>query len=105
MVDFPNKWMWAEACEALERAERMHREFFRPVRSVSRAPAWEPPVDVLETEHEVLVLMALPGVDPDAVEAVIDGSDLVVAGAGLLSLAVGTALIPPLHIPPQRVLG
>ena len=50
MADFPNRWMWAEACEALERAERMHREFFRPVRSVSRAPAWEPPVDVLEPE-------------------------------------------------------
>jgi HSP20 family molecular chaperone IbpA len=76
MTDFPNKWMWAEACEALARAERMHREFFRPVRSASRAPAWEPPVDVLETEHEVLVLMALPGVDPDAVEAVIEGSEL-----------------------------
>ncbi|HEX3441148.1 MAG TPA: Hsp20/alpha crystallin family protein [Pseudolabrys sp.] len=102
MADFPNRWMWAEACEALERAERMHREFFRPVRSVSRAPAWEPPVDVLETEHEVLVLMALPGVDPDQVEAVIDGSDLVVAGARILPAALRTAIIHRLELPQGR---
>ena len=40
----------------LARAERLHREFFRPIRAVSRLAAWEPPVDILETEREVLVL-------------------------------------------------
>ena len=51
-------WMWSEACEMLARAERLHREFFRPIRSASRLAAWEPPVDILETEREVLVLVA-----------------------------------------------
>lgn len=60
----------------LARAERLHRELFRPT-GPSALPAWEPPVDVLETDHEVLVLVALPGVDPDRVEAAIDGHDLV----------------------------
>src|ERR1051325_8340894 len=77
--DFPRDWMWSEACEMLARAERMHREFFRPVRSPALAPAsvptWEPPVDVLETGREVLVLVALPGVDPDRVEGVIEDDD------------------------------
>ena len=86
----------------LARAERMHREFFRPARSASRLPAWEPPVDVLETEREVLVLMALPGVDPEQVEAAIDGADLVVAGIRVLPAALRTAIIHRLELPQGR---
>ncbi len=66
MNDDPNRWMWSEACEMLARAERMHRQFFQPVRSVSRQPSWEPPADVLENDREVLVVVALPGVKPEA---------------------------------------
>jgi HSP20 family molecular chaperone IbpA len=99
MADFPNSWMWSEACDMLARAERLHREFFRPVRSGSRIPSWEPPVDVIETEHHVLVLVALPGVDPDRVEAVIDGADLVVAGARVLPAELRTAVIHRLELP------
>jgi HSP20 family protein len=102
MADFPNSWMWSEACEMLARAERMHRELFRPTRSMSRLPAWEPPVDVLETDHEVLVFVALPGVDPAKVEAVIDGSDLVVAGSRVLPGALRTAVIHRLELPQGR---
>ncbi len=29
--DVAHDWMWSEACETLARAERMHRELFRPV--------------------------------------------------------------------------
>ncbi len=28
--DFARDWMWSEACEMLARAERMHRDLFRP---------------------------------------------------------------------------
>ena len=62
--DVARDWMWSEAFEMLARAERMHRQFFRP--AARGAPvAWEPPVDILETDREVLVLVALPGVDAD----------------------------------------
>ena len=101
MSDFPNSWMWSEACDMLARAERMHREFFRPVRA-SRLPAWEPPVDVLETEHDVQVFVALPGVDPERVEAAIDGADLVVAGSRVLPAALRTAVIHRLELPQGR---
>lgn len=84
------------------RAERLHREFFRPARAVSRLPVWEPPVDVLETERDVLVLMALPGVDPDQVEAVIDGADLVVGGIRVLPAELQTAVIHRLELPQGR---
>jgi HSP20 family protein len=102
MTDFPNSWMWSEACEMLARAERMHREFFRPGRSGSPMPSWEPPVDVIETERDVLVLVALPGVDPDRVEAAIEGADLVVAGSRVLPPELRTAVIHRLELPQGR---
>jgi HSP20 family molecular chaperone IbpA len=91
--------MWSEACDMLARAERMHREFFRPARA---RLAWEPPVDVLETGDAVLVFMALPGVEPERVEAAIDGSDLVVAGSRVLPAALRTAVIHRLELPQGR---
>jgi HSP20 family molecular chaperone IbpA len=41
--------MWSEAFALLAQAERMHREVFRPVGTAAHTPAWEPPVDILET--------------------------------------------------------
>ena len=86
----------------LARAERLQNAFFRPARSATRLPAWEPPVDILETEHEVLVLLALPGVDAERVEAVIDGADLIVAGSRELPAALRTAVIHRLELPQGR---
>jgi HSP20 family molecular chaperone IbpA len=94
--------MWSEACDMLARAERLHREFFQPVRSGSRTPSWEPPVDMIETERDVLVLVALPGVDPDRVEAAIDGTDLIVAGSRVLPAELRTAVIHRLELPQGR---
>ena len=101
MTDFPTGWMWSEAVAVLARAERMHREFFRPA-PANRLPAWEPPVDVLETERDVQVLMALPGVEPERVEAAIDGADLIVAGSRVLPAALRTAVIHRLELPQGR---
>src|SRR5580693_82854 len=94
--------MWSEACEMLARADRLHRELFRPVRSAARLPTWEPPVDILETGREVLVLVALPGVDPDQVEVAIEGGDLVVAGTRVLPSELRTAVIHRLELPQGR---
>jgi HSP20 family protein len=102
MAAYSSNWMWSEACEMLARAERLHQEFFRPARSASGLPAWEPPVDVLETELEVLVLMALPGVDPERVEALIDGDELAVAGSRVLPAVLRTAVIHRLELPQGR---
>lgn len=86
----------------LARAERLHREMFRPGRAGLPAPAWEPPVDMIETERAVLVLVALPGVDPDQVEAAIDGGDLIVAGSRVLPPELRTAVIHRLELPQGR---
>ena len=102
--DVARDWMWSEACEMLARAERMHRELFRPASSQARAPAWEPPVDILETEHEVLALVALPGVDADNAQAVIEEGDLVIAGTRVLPEQLRTAVIHRLELPQGPIL-
>ena len=90
--------MLSEAVESLARAERMHRQFFqlRPSGTAGR-PSWEPPVDVLETERELLVFVALPGVDPDQVEAVIEDGMLRVAGQRVLPPELRNAIIRLRH--------
>jgi HSP20 family protein len=100
--DVARDWMWSEACEMLARAERMRRELFRPAGSQARLPAWEPPVDILETEHEVLALVALPGVDADNAQAVIEDGELVIAGTRVLPAELQTAIIHRLELPQGR---
>lgn len=86
----------------LARTERLHREFFRPTGVTARMPAWEPPVDILETERAILVLIALPGVQPDRIEAAVEGNDLVVAGTRVLPAELRTAIIHRLELPQGR---
>ena len=100
--DAARDWMWSEACDMLARAERMHRELFRPGATQARQPAWEPPVDILETEFEVLALVALPGVDPDNAQAVIEDGDLVITGTRVLPEQLRTATIHRLELPQGR---
>jgi HSP20 family protein len=100
--NFPPDWMWSEAFALLARAERMHREVFRPIASAARAPAWEPPVDILETEGELLVIVALPGVDEEHIEAAIVDGELVIAGTRVLPRELQTAVIHRLELPQGR---
>jgi HSP20 family protein len=72
--------MWAEACELLDRAERLHRQFFVPHRARGRQPAWEPPVDLLETEEELWIVVALPGVAKEQLDVLVESGVLIVTG-------------------------
>ena len=94
--------MWAEACELLGEAERLHRQFFVPARSRAKGPTWEPPADVLETDHELSILVALPGVAPDQVMVVIDGGSLIVTGLRPMPGQSRSTIIRRLEIPYGR---
>jgi HSP20 family protein len=95
--------MWFEAVDSISKAQRLHQQFFT-LQEHGEGPAWEPPVDVLETETEVLIFFALPGVDPESVEAVIEGSVLAVAGRRVLPDELRTALIHQLELPQGRFI-
>lgn len=97
--DDPN-WMWSEALQMLAQAERLHRQMFRPARA--DAGCWEPPVDVIETGGQVLILAALPGVDPDKVEARIEDGVLRISGVRVLPPELRTAVIHRLELPQGR---
>ena len=99
---FPRAWMWSEALSTIDRAERMRREVIRPARSTSRPPAWEPPVDVFETNKEVIVLVALPGVDADGVEVSLDGGAPIFSGTRPWPADIGAAVIHRIELPRGR---
>jgi HSP20 family protein len=67
--------LWSEALAVLARGNRLPQEFFRP-----SSDGWEPPLDVLETETELLVVVALPGVRREDIDIVIAGGELLVRG-------------------------
>jgi len=71
-------WMWGDALSLLDQAERLHRQFVRA--SLSEARCWEPPVDLVETDTEVMVQVALPGVPAAAVVVGLDPDGITVSG-------------------------
>ncbi len=97
----PSNWMWAEAVRMLDRAESLQRRFFEPGRSM-RQLCWEPPVDIFETASDLFIEIALPGVDPQQIEATFGETDLVVIGKRDLPLASEPAVIRRLEIPYGR---
>ena len=92
-------WMWSQACDLIEQAERMHRQFFRLISSQRTQAVWEPPVDVFEDEREVTIVIALPGVPHDRVEVVDEAGVLVVRAERRLSFAGPLTAVRQLEIP------
>lgn len=98
----PEAWMWADACDLLEQAERMRRQFFTPGRGPARRPAWEPPADVFEDERAVWIIVALPGVPADRLEVTVENGSVVVAGDRPMPAAARTAALRRMEIPHGR---
>ena len=95
----PTDWMWAEACALIEQADRMHRQFFRPAAPGRAQATWEPPVDVFEDEHEVIIVVALPGVPADRVEVTTESGELVVRAERRMPFAGSRRAVRRLEIP------
>ena len=95
-------WMWAQACELLERAERLQRQFVRYIGPSADVAVWEPPVDVQESADELAFSFALPGVEPDQIVVSLDGEALTVSAIRPVRLAHRSAVIRRLEIPHGR---
>ncbi|MEK7835176.1 MAG: Hsp20/alpha crystallin family protein, partial [Pseudomonadota bacterium] len=80
-------------------AERMHRQFFQLGASGRTRAVWEPPVDVIEDEREIIVVVALPGVPAGRVEVTIESGTLVVRAESRIPFAGARGAVRRLEIP------
>lgn len=85
----------------LEQADRLQRQYFQLRRSNQNGPIWEPPVDIFETNDELLIWVALPGVDPADVEVIVDNNVLAIIGERPLA-ADTNSIIRRMEIPYGR---
>lgn len=97
----PDIWMWAQMRAMMNEADEMRGRFFE-LRKGGVKPTWEPPADVIETATELLVLVALPGVDPNTAEAAIQNGELLVIGTRRLPESLRGARIHRMEVPYGR---
>jgi HSP20 family molecular chaperone IbpA len=95
----PSDWMWAQAFELIEEADRMHRQFFRLATSERTQAVWAPPVDVFDDERELVIVVALPGVPAERIEITNEGGELVIRAERPLRLADSRYAVRQLEIP------
>lgn len=88
----PSKPMWLQALKMLEQADRLQRHYFQPRKSGKSGPLWEPPIDIFETKEELLIWVALPGVEPDNIRVIIDNDTLAIIGERPLAAEVHTVI-------------
>lgn len=96
------RWMWSEAVQMLQEADRLNRQFFQVGARQLSCPAWEPPLDVYETHDGLVLQFALPGVVAGQLEVGIEGSVLSVRGERPHPAAMRDAAIRRLEIPYGR---
>lgn len=92
-------WMWARAVEMLDEAERLHRRYFQLAASGRSAAAWEPPIDVYRDEHEMVIVVAMPGVPANRVQVTSEAGALVVRGTCPLPVPGPRHRVVQLEIP------
>jgi HSP20 family molecular chaperone IbpA len=103
-IDRQFGWMWAQACELADRADRMQREFTRYVGPGVDAPVWEPPVDIQETSQGLQFVFALPGVDQENIEITLEPNALTVRAARPARLGSSDSVVRRMEIPHGRFL-
>lgn len=95
-------WMWLQACEVLDHAEKLQRQFLRYAGPGVDAAIWEPPVDVHETRDGISLLFALPGVAVEQIEVTVEPNALTVSARRPMTLRDRASVVRRLEIPHGR---
>ena len=78
--------IWQRTSDLLQQVERIHRNFLQIAAGTQyrashrRGLAWEPPVNVVETDTSLWVISAVPGVAADRMNVRLEGCELVISG-------------------------
>lgn len=92
-----DRWMWTRAFDMLSEMERRSRRFFDLATQTANY-AWQAPVDVFESNGELLVYVALPGVADENIEVLLEQEVLRIRARRTINLDPTTA-IHQLEIP------
>jgi HSP20 family molecular chaperone IbpA len=92
-------WIWSRGYDRMERAESLRRQFFRLTEARDTLATWEPPVDVYEDEHEIVIVVAMPGVIAERIQVTGEAGTLIVRGQRPFPLAGSTHFVRRLEIP------
>ena len=102
MSDRPYGWMYLQALDLVEEADRLQRRFLRYLGSAGEGVSWEPPVDIHEGPDATVVLFALPGVLPEDIVVRLDADALSVNAVRRACCTLSDAVIRRLEIPHGR---
>jgi HSP20 family molecular chaperone IbpA len=91
--------MWAEACQLIDQAERLHRQFFRISTQPREVPVWEPPIDMFEDGDQLAVVVALPGVSSERIEVSVESGALMVRAERRIPFSRQSFSVQRLEIP------
>jgi HSP20 family protein len=96
-------WMWVQACEVLDHAERLQRQFLRYTGPGVDAAVWEPPVDIHENSDGISLFFSLPGVAAEKIEVTLEPNALTVSAVRPITLSGrGDSIVRRLEIPHGR---
>ncbi len=95
-------FLWSEALALSERAQRLHRSFLRYLGPAEQTLAWEPPVDVQETDEGLVLFFALPGVAQQDIELRLSGGELTLRAIRPLPFVHPAAVVRRIEIPHGR---
>jgi HSP20 family molecular chaperone IbpA len=91
--------MWAQACELIDQAGRLHRQFFRPTAAAQAFAVWEPPIDVFENDREIVIVVAMPGVTAERIHVTFEPGLVIVRGSRSMPLRDSGYSVRQLEIP------
>jgi HSP20 family protein len=92
-------YMWGEALQLLEQAERLQNAFSRPNEAEQ---SWEPPIDVIETSDVLFVHVALPGVSGESIVVGLESDALTVSAGRSFPVTSRGARLHRVEIPYGR---